>query len=445
MSNTRFKGATSSERLSLLSLSDNDMFQTRHMPGTANDADKGVSKAVLQSVPIAICTTAAATEGKEATLSAESCPDFTLLTGREVLVFFVNGNTNTAPTLNFAGTGTFPIASLSGNLVGACRPNSWVHLKYIDITVSSVRHQKWLLLEENAFMEQDHNVPRFINGVLGKNITEYYSDGTLWKRLNGTDGYSVLEDIYVGDYFQMSRAISAPNQDSQYAETGTAWVTIAGIDTLMGNGSTFPEGDNDCLNPVSGKHHLVLIPGKGADPTEKNHFGRKRMNSSNTTNGGYWGSEMAQSTLGAVVSSGSTASGATINQQLYAEFGSHLKTCNELVSTVVTTTYENRYHAEKGASSSWAWNNVQACLMTEVEVYGSVVWSSSGYDTGTGKTRLPLFAFSTMAINNRKSYYWLRDVASSSYFAHVRDYGSASCDYAGGTNRYVRPRFVIGA
>ena len=169
------------------------------------------------------------------------------------------------------------------------------------------------------------------------------------------------------------------------------------------------------------------------------------MNSSNTTSGGYWGSEMAQSTLGSVVSSGSTASGATINQQLYAEFGSHLKTCNELVSTVVTTTYENRLHSEKGASSSWAWNNVQACLMTEVEVYGSVAWSSSGYDTGTGKTRLPLFAFSTMAINNRKSYYWLRDVASSSSFAAVNVGGSAACSTASYTNHYVRPRFVIGA
>ena len=81
----------------------------------------------------------------------------------------------------------------------------------------------------------------------------------------------------------------------------------------------------------------------------------------------------------------------------------------------------------------------------EGEVYGSVVWSSSGYDTGTGKTRLPLFAFSTMAINNRKSYYWLRDVASSSYFARVDTDGYAGCHYASLTDSYVRPRFVIGA
>ena len=291
----------------------------------------------------------------------------------------------------------------------------------------------------------DHNVPRWDSGHLGKDITSYVTDGTLYKRLNGTDGFAPLEDIYTGDYWQMSRAISAPNQDSQYAETGTAWVTIAGIDTLMGNGDSFSEGSNDCLNPASGKHHLVMVPGKGADALEKNHFGRKRMNSSHTTNGGYWSSEMRSATLGDVASSGSTASGATINQQLYAEFGSHLKTLRELVSTQMTSTYENRIHSEKGASSAWEWQSVQSCLMTEVEVYGSVVWSSSGYDTGTGKSRLPLFAFSTMAINNGTSFYWLRGVASASRFAFVGNYGTAGSNSAGYAGICVRPRFVLGA
>ena len=35
----------------------------------------------------------------------------------------------------------------------------------------------------------------------GKDITEYLTDGTLWKRVNGTDGYELFEDLYVGDYF----------------------------------------------------------------------------------------------------------------------------------------------------------------------------------------------------------------------------------------------------
>jgi hypothetical protein len=294
-------------------------------------------------------------------------------------------------------------------------------------------------MDETSF-EGSHNVSR----KEPKDITEYYSDGTLWQRLNGTNGFSLYEDIYVGDYFQMSRAITAPNQDSQYATTGTKWVTIAGIDTLMGNGDSFTEGDNDALNPTSGKHHLVMIPGKGFDGSEPNHFGRKRMNSSNTTAGGYQGSEMFSSTLGSVASSGSTASGATINQQLKAEFGSHLKTIRELLSISINSSGYNRLGAASGCSNSWNYFSVQACLMSEIEVYGSIVWSSSGYDTGFAKNKLPVFN-DTRAMNNRSSYYWLRDVASAASFCHVYYIGFAYCNHASYANIYVRPRFVIAA
>ena len=83
--------------------------------------------------------------------------------------------------------------------------------------------------------------------------------------------------------------------------------------------------------------------------------------------------------------------------------------------------------------------------MSEVEVYGSTVWSSSGYDTGTACKQLPLFLFSKKAINNRGSYYWLKDVASAAYFCVVGNNGLADCNNASGTHRYVRPRFVIAA
>ena len=432
MSNTRFKGGTSSERLTLGTLSDADMIQARHKPGTNEDSDKGVSKALLQSIPIGICTTAANTQAKTASLASETCPDFTLVSGREILVYFSNGNSAMAPTLNFSGTGTIPLAPLVGKTVQSFVSGSWLHFKYVDVTAGGSRQQKWLILNENL-VEQDHNVPRWVNGVLGKDITTYYTDGTLWQRLNGTNGFTLFEDIYAGDFFQMSRAITAPNQDSQYATTGSQWVTIAGINTLRGN------GDNISMD----YNHLVMVPGKGE--TGSFHFGRKRMNATNTTSGGYVGSEMNTATLGDVVSSGSTASGATINQQLYAEFGSHLKTTRELLSNAVTTTYENNYHAEKGASSGWAWTSVQAVLMSEVEVYGSTIWSSSGYDTGTACVQLPLFAHSKKAVNNRSSYYWLKDVASSSDFAYVSYLGYAFCSGASYSDRYVRPRFVIGA
>lgn len=275
-----------------------------------------------------------------------------------------------------------------------------------------------------------HNIPRYVNGVLGKDITAYYNDGTLWKRLNGIDGFMLFEDVYAGDYFQMSRAITC--LDSYDGTTGSDWVTIAGINTLWGNGDT---GIN--------YNHFVMIPGKGE--TGSQHFGRHAMNGSNTTTGGYYNSVMCQSVLGSVVSAGSTASGATINQQLYAEFGAHLKTTRELLSTAINTSGYNRFGAADGCSSNWAWQSQQAVLMSEVEAYGSVVWSSSGYDTGTAKVQLPLFRFSTAALNNRSAYYWLKDVASASRFCHVSYHGSASYGGAGNTDYFFRPRFVLAA
>ena len=284
-----------------------------------------------------------------------------------------------------------------------------------------------------GMVEFYHNIPR----KTPKDITSYVTDGTIWKRLNGTDGFELYEDLYAGDYFQMSRAITAPNQDSQYATTGSDWVTIAGIDTRMG------DGDGGDSVAVINYHHLVMVPGKGFGGTQ--HFGRKRMNSSNDTTGGYVASEMHTATIGAVASSGSTASGATINQQLYAEFGSHLKTTRELLTNTLNATGYNKFGTNSGCSSNWAWTSCQAVLMSEVECYGSTVWSSAGYDTGNACDQLPLFRHNKEARNNRSGYYWLKDIASAANFCRCDHNGDAACYHASYAAAYVRPRFILAA
>ena len=273
----------------------------------------------------------------------------------------------------------------------------------------------------------NHNIPRLIP----KDITSYYTDGTLWDRLEGTNGFSLFEDIFVGDYIKMSRPISAYNQDQTYQETGSQYVTIAGIDTLWGNGDTISMD----------YHHFVMVPGQGFDGIQ--HFGKSRMNPTDTTEGGYISSEMHTTTIGAVVTSGSTETTATINQQLYAEFGSHLKTTRELLSQSIESTGYNRLGSNTGCSRYWTWTDCQAVLMSEIEVYGSIIWSSSGYDTGNANKQLPLFVNSKQAINNRSAWYWLKDVASASHFCHCNDIGYASYNGAGSAYTYVRPRFVI--
>ena len=265
-----------------------------------------------------------------------------------------------------------------------------------------------------------------------KDITSYFQDGTLYQRINGTNGFKLFEDIYVGDYFNMGVKVTAQESDqgTSYGNIGSQYVTIAGLDVLMGNGDS-------AIN----YHHAVLVPGQGLSGSF--HFGRHRMNASNTTAGGYVGSVMNSSVLGAVASEGkSYVDGGTINEQLYAIFGSHLKTTKELLSTAINASGYNRFGSNSGCSNSWAWTAVQAVLMSEVEVYGSIVWSSSGYDTGTACMQLPLFNDKN-AINNRSSYYWLKDVASASNFCYVNNNGYANNNSASDTYRYVRPRFVI--
>lgn len=272
-----------------------------------------------------------------------------------------------------------------------------------------------------------HNVPRLVP----KDITEYYEDGSLWDRLAGSGGHSLFEDVYAGDYFMMSRPVSAYERSGQYQTTGSQWVTIAGLDVMMGNGDS---------NPVD-YHHAVMVPGKGFGGTQ--HFGRSRMNNSNTTAGGYNSSEMNGLTIGDPATSGNTGPTASISEQLFAEFGSHLKTTRELVTTVINSNGTNRFGSATGCSSNWTWNNKQAILMSEVEVYGSIVFSSSGYDTGNANRQLPLFAFSKEAQNNRSAYYWLKDVASASQFCRTDDYGIAYYGDANFAYYHVRPRFII--
>ena len=273
-----------------------------------------------------------------------------------------------------------------------------------------------------------NNIPRLVP----KDITSYITDGTFWKRLAGTDGYALFEDIHVGDYFKMSRPISAYERTGQYQTTGSQYVTIAGLDTMMNNG--------DQGNGIT-YHHAVMVAGHGFGGTQ--HFGRSRMNATNTTEGGYKASEMNTLVLGEVTSTGSTAADATINQQLYAEFGSHLKTTRELVSNAVNATGYNRLGSATGCANNWEWISAQAILMSEVEVYGATVWSSSGYDTGTANVQLPLFAFSKQAQNNSSAYWWLKDIASTASFCLVNNRGFADYNDAGIAFIYVRPRFII--
>lgn len=164
------------------------------------------------------------------------------------------------------------------------------------------------------------------------------------------------------------------------------------------------------------KHHVVIVPDTS--------LYKAQMNTSNVTTGGYTGSAMYKSNL------------AQAKTTIKAAFGSaHVLTKRELLTNAVNG----------NTPSGWAWFDSDVELMNEVQAYGSVAWGAhdgNGYNVASGDGQFPLFMFDRTKLHNREDY-WLRDVASATYFSNVNSDGIAH--YHNASNSFgVRPAFCIG-
>ena len=262
----------------------------------------------------------------------------------------------------------------------------------------------------------------FHNSIFrGKDITSYYNDGTLWKRINGTDGYELFEDLYVGDYIKVDGVHANVN--------GKTW-RIAGFDIYYMVGT---DGN------VVTSHHAVIVPDE--------ILGTSVMNTSNTTEGSYVGSYMYTTTLPSVKTN-----------YIDKVFDGHLVKYVSLLATRVCSIASAGNTGYNGSSCDWGWQyNRYLDLMNEMQVTGSTVWSSSGYDVGSDYIQFPLFRLrpeftrtynSNTHTANTRDWYWLRSVVSASQFAVIGIHGSSDRYDAGGiygvsTSLGVRPYFYI--
>lgn len=228
-------------------------------------------------------------------------------------------------------------------------------------------------------------------------ITSSNRDEWIAKHIN-SDG--TFNDIYVGDIVTI--------QDGTY---NAKWV-VAGLDTEYNKGDT----------PLQ-THHISLIP--------LTYLFTTPMNDTNTTVGGYAGSKMHTTIL------------VTVANNLKNALGNRLLERRVLLSNSMSTSIASGAGAGwTGASNNWAWTSAYCTLLTEVQVYGSTVFSSSFYDVGEGCSQLPLFKFVNHVYFGRFGF-WLRAVTSSTCFALVGSNGVASYNVA--SNAYaVRPLITIG-
>ena len=100
---------------------------------------------------------------------------------------------------------------------------------------------------------------------------------------------------------------------------------------------------------------------------------------------------------------------------------------SKLLSNAVNQTGTNKMGSATGCSSGWGWvANQYISALSEVQVYGATVWSSSGYDTGEACRQLDVFRVYNHTEIFGGEYPWLRDVVSASIAANANHIGNAT-------------------
>lgn len=188
----------------------------------------------------------------------------------------------------------------------------------------------------------------------------------------------------------------------------------------------------DGRNVIEDIEYAVIVP--------KDCFKTKaKMNDTNETTGGYAGSKMHTETLPVYA------------EALQTALNNHIISHRELLSTAVSTTGNSNAGAGfTGYASSWAWSDCLLRLMSEIQVYGSTVLSSSFYDTGNANIQFPLFRLAPnlkvagLGHNGSRMWYYLSAVVSAAAFAYCSNYGRSSVYASAAGDGGVRPYFCIG-
>lgn len=232
----------------------------------------------------------------------------------------------------------------------------------------------------------------------GKDITDKFTSGTLFANIsNGT-----FEDLFIGDYFTAT-----------CNGVDTKW-RLAGFDIYY-----------NCGDTALTRHHAVVIP--------DNALLRANMNADHVTTGAYKGSRMYTETIPDLA----TKIGAMVGT-------SHLIQYRDLLTKTTASVTSGGYGGWTGASIDWEWTDTTVRLCNEVDVYGTRVFSSSGYDVGMAYVQLPLFALNpALRIEANRDWWWLSAVSHSGNFCNVSRYGYADYSWASEVLG-VRPRFLIG-
>ena len=247
----------------------------------------------------------------------------------------------------------------------------------------------------------------------GRDITAAFNAGTVSANIaNGS-----FKDIFLGDYITKQVTIPqvlADDGTTVLFDGGTytvSWV-VADCDYWINKG----DGNNGM-----GTHHVVIVP--------QAPIFNARMNATNTTEGGYAGSEMYKNIIPACATG------------IVSAFGSdHILTFRDHLTRDLNTSAVSSGITVFTGAPNWngEWHSQQCNLMSEAMVYDGPHCASSALDNIMATRQMSAFRLSERLINYNRAWWWLRDVVSSAVFARAGGSGYASPDNASASGG-VRP------
>ena len=267
-------------------------------------------------------------------------------------------------------------------------------------------------------------------------------DSAISLRLPIANNAGFHNSIYRGKYLgsevtaEQYAAISAGTFDNMFI--GDYWVInnvnwrIAAFDYWLRTGDkNWNDGNGNYNVSFETTHHIVIVPDTNLYSAQMHNTSTGQYTqgaANNPVTGAYVGSDMYTTNL--------TQAKTIVNNA----FGSaHILIHREYLKNAVNGAYE----------SAEAWYDSTVELMTEQMVYGGKIFANCmqagnwAAQYTIDKRQLPLFALEPSRICNRAGW-WLRDVASSPYFAGVGTTGTANADNSSNPLG-VRPAFGIKA
>lgn len=300
----------------------------------------------------------------------------------------------------------------------------------------------------------------------GKDLTNVYTIEQLSAKVQAGD----FSDIYVGDFITKNVTINGATESVDFVVAGiNYWLNV---------------GDTELT-----RNHLLMIPRHSFNSTIK-------MNDTNTTTGGYYGSKAHGITTGTYTSTSITAVvvdyttfkasdlGATDGEYEFTYTGSKwyyndtqitLSTYGisltgtasegDKVKVTLTTGYLEPYRQaiynafgdshilthrsyQTVSTSSSQWHNARVELMNECMVYGCKIFTNNNYGEMIAPSQLPLFRHAPnwrvakKGKSGSRYYWWLSSISGGAYFCGVGSIGLANYNNASYACA-VRPYFLF--